>query len=379
MVDHLRIGFDAKRYFSNSTGLGVYSRLLIDAWREFYPNDEITLFAPKAPRQLEKVQVISPRWPVAKSVWRSLAPIEIAAQTGLQIYHGLSNEIPRMPQRSKIQNCPYVLVTIHDVLFREFRDQYPILDRIVYHLKTSYACHNADHVIAISDATARALESEYGVSRSKITVVPQSVSVAFSKRYSLDEIEIVRAKYSLPESYALCLGSLVLRKNQLRILEAFERLPENDAIPLVFVGSEHSAYAQLVKTLAQQSPRCRSIFFLGAVGHADLPALIQGALFSIYMSLGEGFGLPVAESLLSGIPVLTSDCSSLPEAGQGLAVLADPNNAEAIAAGWQKCLAENRQLKETIEREAARLSIFSPESHVQRMRDVYLHCLSEMQ
>jgi glycosyltransferase involved in cell wall biosynthesis len=385
--DGLRIGFDAKRYFENQTGLGVYSRLLIDTWSQVFPQDELTLFTPQLVSSVgapagalgHGLRVVSSRWPFARWLWRSAMPLRQARRFGLDVFHGLSNELPFFSgQPQNALGRPVSLVTVHDVLFRGFPGQYPWFDRQIYGLKTARACRDAQQIVAISQATAGALMDSFGVPSQRISVVHQAAHPNFSKVVSVDDKEKVRKVFGLPREYVLCLGSVVVRKNQLGLLKAYSLLQDSEAVPLVVMGSLSSAYAQEVQSFARKNLQHRQVIFTDSVAFDALPALVQGALFSVYVSLGEGFGLPVTESLLSGTPVLTSSVSSMPEAGAGLAVLADPTDPEALAEGWRTCLSNQETLRASLADGQERLGVFTPQSHVRRMREVYLRCLGSL-
>ncbi|MCC7297823.1 MAG: glycosyltransferase [Bacteroidia bacterium] len=152
----MRIGFDGKRYFNNKTGLGNYSRSLVHLLAENFPNDECVLFTEKPAEtevQLPNLRVFAPE---KKGLfWRSFGMAKDAQNMGIDVFHGLSNEIPFGLKKRGIK----AVVTIHDVIFKRYPGLYPVFDRLIYHLKTKMALKNADKVLATSKATAHDLDA----------------------------------------------------------------------------------------------------------------------------------------------------------------------------------------------------------------------------
>lgn len=378
----LTIGFDAKRYFQNASGLGSYARNLIDGWAEAYPCDHLYLFTPTKPRAHptsgsgtgHKIIVVPKGWLLRGSLWRSTAPARECVRLGVPLYHGLSGELPvALGWRRK--KAPRLVVTIHDVLFERFTEQYAALDRQVYRRKTRHACGAADQIVAISSATSRDLQEMYGVPKDQIQVIYQTVHPDFARQQQDTPEAAPAARSGLPGLYVLCTGSLFHRKNQMGLLRAYATLPSHLRIPLVFAGAHNSDYGRQVQRFAFESLRGAPITFLGSVSHAELVRLVQGAYFTVYVSRGEGFGLPVTESLSAGVPVLTSSVSSMPEAAVGLGVLADPNRIDSVAAGWADCAERNGQLREHIRANQSRLDPFQGRSQIEQLRQLYRNLL----
>jgi glycosyltransferase involved in cell wall biosynthesis len=372
------IGFDAKRYFNNASGLGSYSRNLINGWAEAYPQDQLYLFTPFAPSpDMQQVNLRQGQTLVTKqsrllprALWRTLAPIPACRRLKIPIFHGLSNELPLSGMRSK-ESLPRRVVTIHDVLFERFPEQYPQLDRLIYRAKTRHACQSADLIVAISMATSQDLQELFGVPEHRIRVIYQSVNADFSCPLQSSQSLELTARFKLPEVYVLSTGSIVHRKNQLGLLKAYATLPPKMRLPLIFAGSDSSKYAHEVKRYVQDNLGNDPIRFLGPISQSDLVGLMQGAFFTVYGSRGEGFGLPVAESLSAGVPVLASSVSSLPEAAAGLGVLFDPDNREAFAEAWTKCVETNQDLRLNISKNQSNLNPFRCIQQIQSLRQVY--------
>ena len=344
----MNIGFDAKRAYHNGTGLGHYSRTLIRSLAEYFPHNDYYLFNPKASDLFQvtgnNIHEIRPSGLLHKTlpaVWRSKWINDDLEKNKIDIYHGLSNEIPIDIDTTDIKP----VVTIHDVIFERYPDQYSRIDVEIYKRKFRYACEHAGKVIAISEQTKRDIMEFYKTPQEKIAVCYQSCNPAFGKAVDERTKQQVREKYSLPHEYFLYVGSVIERKNLLGICKAVYLLRNDLKKPLVVIG-DGTKYKQKVKDFIKQHGIEDQIIFLSENPLAklassflraeDFPAIYQMAIAMIYPSYFEGFGIPVLESLSSRLPVITSNVSCLPEAGGDGAYYVDPNNSEEIAGGMKK-------------------------------------------
>ena len=348
----MNIGFDAKRAYHNGTGLGHYSRTLIRSLAEYFPQDEYFLFNPK-PSELFKlngknIHEVLPSKLLHKtlsSVWRSTWIKSDLEKLSIDIYHGLSNEIPIDIHMTDTRS----VVTIHDMIFERFPNQYSKIDVEIYKRKFRYACDHADKVIAISEQTKRDIMEFYKTPEEKIAVCYQSCNPAFGKTVSEKTKQLIKEKYSLPDQYFLYVGSIIERKNLLGICKAIYLLRNELKIPLVVIG-DGTKYKQQVKDFIKQNGLDEQIIFLSENPLAkvassflkaeDFPAIYQAAIAMIYPSFFEGFGIPVLEALWSRLPVITSNVSCLPEAGGDGAYYVDPNSSEEIAEGMKTIFAD---------------------------------------
>ena len=344
----MNIGFDAKRAFHNGTGLGHYSRTLIRSLAEYFPEHEYFLFNPKASTTFElsgphlhEVQPAGLMNQLFRSAWRSSWVKKDLNQYKIDLYHGLSHEIPMGMQDTGIRS----VVTIHDLIHERHPEQYNAIDVKIYTKKFRYACAHANQVIAISEQTKRDIMDFYSTPEEKITVCYQSCNPAFAQVVSQEEKERVKKQYSLPDQFFLYVGSLIERKNLLNICKALFLLRNDVQVPLVVIG-DGGTYKQKVKDYVKQNGLEHKVIFLSEQDTARnshefrsaaiFPAIYQSAIAMIYPSFFEGFGIPVLEALWSRLPVITSNVSCLPEAGGPGAHYVDPANAEELAAGMMK-------------------------------------------
>jgi glycosyltransferase involved in cell wall biosynthesis len=344
----MNIGFDAKRAYHNGTGLGHYSRTLIRSLADYFPQHEYFLFNPK-PSELfqlngNNIHEMLPGNLLHKtlsSLWRTAWIKNDLEKNEIDIYHGLSNEIPFDIQKTAIAS----VVSIHDMIFERYPEQYSKIDVEIYKRKFRYACENADKVIAISEQTKRDIIEFYKTPQEKIAVCYQSCNPAFARPVDEKIKQQTREKYSLPDQYFLYVGSIIERKNLLGVCKAIYLLRNDLQIPLVVIG-DGTKYKQQVKDFIKQNGLDSQVIFLSENPLAkvassflradDFPAIYQMAIAMVYPSFFEGFGIPVLESLWSRLPVITSNVSSLPEAGGEGAYYVNPNNAGEIAEGMKR-------------------------------------------
>ena len=359
----MNIGFDAKRAYHNQTGLGHYSRTLVQSLAVHYPEHQYFMFNPRPSQlfsfeQFQNVREVLPSGILHKklsSVWRSNWVKGDLLRHNIDIYHGLSHEIPLNIHSTRIKS----VVTIHDLIHERYPHQYSKIDRRIYTQKFRYACDHADVVIAISEQTKQDIIEFYRIDASKIKVCYQSCNEAFGKQVDEAEKQRVKHLYNLPDCFFLSVGSVIERKNLLGICKAINSIKHQIKIPLVVIGSG-GAYKESVLSYIQQNDLNSHIIFLSDnpitkstasfQNASDFPAIYQQAKAMIYPSYFEGFGIPVLEALWSRIPVITSNISCLPEAGGEGAFYVNPSKPEEIAEQIKKILSDKELVDKQIEK-----------------------------
>ncbi|MEO5583523.1 MAG: glycosyltransferase family 1 protein, partial [Saprospiraceae bacterium] len=246
-------------------------------------------------------------------------------QHKIDLFHGLSNALPLIKLTHQIAS----VVTIHDVLFKSFHEDFPWLDRQVYQYKTKNALEKASVIVAISEATKAEIIKYFPSAENKIKVVYQSYDPIFDQPISKERLHSELSERYLPSEYLLYVGSITQRKNLGIIIESLKFIPEEKRIPLLVAGKGNK-YEKKIKELIRSHQLTKWIYFLPDLPRYTLRILYSGAQSIIYPSLGEGFGLPVLEAIASNVPVITSNISSMPEAGGDLALYFDPSNAEQL-------------------------------------------------
>lgn len=331
----MRIGFDAKRAAQNRTGLGNYSRFVVRILSEKFKENEYHMFIPKANRMPfineipthERLKLHFPRtafWKKMASIWRVLGITSDIKAADLDIYHGLSNELPL---NIKLAGCKSV-VTIHDVIFRRYPQYYHFIDRKIYDYKFRRACQQADIVIAVSEFTKQEIIHFYHTPAEKIEVVYQGCDKAFAAPISSSKLEEVRSKYSLPQEYLLYVGSIEERKNLLLVAKALAKMERK---PMVIAVGKKTPYMDTINDYLAKENLSQYFRFFHNVPFADIPALYRMATAFVYPSRIEGFGIPMLEALTSGVPAIGCTGSCLEEAGGEASIYVDPDDPEAMA------------------------------------------------
>jgi glycosyltransferase involved in cell wall biosynthesis len=371
-----RIGFDAKRLFNNFTGLGNYSRTLLRNLASYFPEEDYHLYTPGISRNEQTAYfqdslMFNVHLPnrYQKVLWRSLRVKQALKRHKIDLYHGLSHEIPYGIPQTGIP----AIVTIHDLIFRRYPDQYGWWDRKVYDAKFRYACENSAKIIAISESTKQDIIAYYNIDPNKIEVVYQSCHEGFMVQKTPKVREQLLKKYQLPTEYMLYVGSLIERKNLLGILDAMRQLPKDLQLPLVIVG-QGQEYRRQVLAFAEAHDLLSLLYFIKPV-FSELPALYQQSSLFLYPSYAEGFGIPILEALYSETPVVTSNVSSLPEAAGPGAYLVDPNDSSQIAEGISTLLTDTARRNTLIEAGFAHAKKFNGEDLTKQLMAVYKQIL----
>ena len=328
----MKIGFDAKRAFLNHTGLGNYSRSVITSLSHYFPGNAYFLYTPKAIQnarteqlyQGERLHIRQPSFPLFKSLWRSRLVVPQLKRDHLDIYHGLSHELPVGLHKTGIRS----VVTIHDLIFLRYPQYYKLADRKIYEAKFRYACNNADRIVAISKQTQKDICTYFQTPEEKIEVIYQSCDPLFTQQQTTLQLQQLKEKYKLPDQYLLNVGTIEERKNLMLIVQAMTMLPTS--VHLVVVG-KGTAYLEKVKTYIAQHGLADRVIFLENIPFTELPAIYQLAGLFIYPSEFEGFGIPVLEALYSGVPVIAATGSCLEEAGGPDSMYVHPKDQEGLA------------------------------------------------
>lgn len=343
----MNIGFDAKRAAQNRTGLGNYSRFVIRVLSEKFAGNQYHLYTPKPHRMpyLQEIPTLKhlflhfpPQgiWSRIRSLWRVWGITKDIQKDGIQIFHGLSNELPlniRTPEQRKMKaggkGCKYI-VTIHDLIFIHTPQYYHWIDRQIYNFKFRRACRCADRVIAVSEYTKQEIMHYYHTPESKIDVVYQGCDPVFSQEIEEGKLQEVKARYQLPDKFVLYVGSIEERKNLMLVAKAMAELNRRAAIHVVAVG-RRTAYVDQIQDFLKAQGIDHLFHFYHQVPYADLPAFYKWASAFAYPSRIEGFGIPLLEAISSGVPAIGCTGSCLEEAGGPNSIYVNPDDAKGMA------------------------------------------------
>lgn len=371
----MRIGFDGKRAVQNNTGLGNYSRYIIDILSQYYETNEYIIYAPKQrenkalskileKRNIQAVYPATSSWKKCRSLWRVWGIKTQLKQDRLSIFHGLSNELPLSISKSGTKS----IVTIHDLIFLRYPQFYKWIDRHIYAYKYRKACENSDRIIAISEMTKRDIITYWKIDEQKIDVVYQGCHPNFKLQASEKQKEEIREKYRLPQKYILNVGSIESRKNLLLIVKALEYIP--DDIALIAVG-KRTPYTDTVEEYINSHKLNDRVRLLHNIPFQELPVLYQLAQLFVYPSFFEGFGIPIIEAIHSGIPVIAATGSCLEEAGGPDSIYINPNDEKELAEKINELLSSPETVSIMIEKGRKYVERFSEEVIAQDIMHVY--------
>lgn len=373
------IGFDAKRAFQNNTGLGNYSRMLICGLAQEHQDVHAVLYSPSMSGDYRSYfsgyANISTRQPSGwdrrvPNLWRGFGIGMHLTGDKVKLYHGLSHELPHgIPKGIK------KVVTMHDLIVWRYPQYFKHFDRVVHRIKQRHSCKIADVVVAISEQTKRDLIDIMHVPEEKIRVLYQSCDQIFWQPIPEDDKKDIKALYHLPEKYFVCVGTIEERKNQISAVKALKELPED--VHLVIVGRPHTHYYfELQRTIRELELNDR-VHIIQKADFEDFPGLYANAVGSVYVSRFEGFGIPILESMCCDIPVITSNCSSMPEAGGDAALYVNPENPQDIAAKMRMLLEQPTLREELIAKGRVQREKYTQHAVIEQFYSLYSELLGK--
>lgn len=350
-MTNLTIGFDAKRTVRNATGLGNYCRTLLNDLGSIDHTDSLRLYVPDLGRddlrsQLNMQQnmqfVLPTNTPkLLKGLWRIRNIVNDLKRDHVDIYHGLTGELPMGIHKAGIKS----VVTIHDLIFLRHPEYYKPIDVMIYRWKFHYTCREADKIVAISECTKRDIMEFGNVAEDKIELIYQSCGTRFKTKASEEQKEHARKHYALPNRYILFVGTIEERKNALLAAQALPYLDQN--IHLVLVG-RRTKYADKIEDFVKKNNLTERVHFLSGVPTSNLYAIYQMAECFVYPSRYEGFGIPIIEAIQSGLPVVACTGSCLEEAGGPDNLYVDPDKPQDMAEAIKTLIANNETKKQIV-------------------------------
>ncbi|MDQ4005960.1 MAG: glycosyltransferase family 4 protein [Actinomycetota bacterium] len=368
------------------TGIGIYARELILRLPEIDPRATYMpwyLNARRALRPWRWHRRFFPRRPNVDERWTPI-PAQFFERTSLRY------ELPRLewfvrfdvlfapnfvppPTRSK-----RVVLTVHDLAFRRFPETAPQSTRR-WLARLDRAIRRAVQIIVVSEATKRDVVELYPVDPERVTAIHHGVDTERIRRADADEVQRARRRYGIDGPYVLFLGGLEPRKNLPRLVAAHGRVA--DPPSLVVAGASvpwnPEGRGELERALSELPPKARErVVLTGYLGERDKVAVLSGAEALVFPSLYEGFGFPVVEAMACGIPVLTSNVSSLPEVAGDAALLVDPLDEEQIADGIRRIVEDAALRTRLVKAGRARVGRFGWDDSARRHAEV-LHRAAE--
>lgn len=375
------IGIDYTPAYEQSGGIGRYVRELVAALVLQHRQNDYRLFVagakfPFSPpfRSLGVSWFptrIAPVW--LARIWHRLRlPLAVEVFTGaVDLFHATDFVLPPTLPATK------TLLTVHDLSFVRVPDSaFPSLKRYLEQV-VPRSVIRADHILADSSATKSDLVDLYGVLPEKVSVLLSGVSESFVQVRDKVVLMAMRKKYALGEwPYLFTIGTVQPRKNYVRLIQALALLRARGFdLHLVIAGGKGWLDDPIYMAVREQKMQ-DYVHFIGFADEADLPALYSAAACFVFPSLYEGFGLPVLEAMRCGIPVVTSNVSSLPEVAGDAALTIDPYDVEAIASAIEQVLMSPSLCETLVTRGYVRAQQFTWETSARHLIDIYAQLLA---
>lgn len=347
----LTIGIDVSRALrADRTGTERYawelSRRLVQKRRLGAQRVSFRLYADRAPTPGERRTYPGAEWVVLERprLWTHLALGPELRRRPPDIFFEPAHVLP-------LHHPATSIVTVHDLGYEYYPETRTPFQRWYLRLTTRWHVHAARHILADSAATRDDLTRWYNAAPQKIDVVYPGVDHdRFKPVRDEQALHVVRAKYRTSPHYALFVGTIHPRKNLERLVRAFATIVDRVPNTTLVLAGEEGRLVDKLKNFVESLGIRAQIRFPGYIDEADLSALLSGAAGFVYPSLFEGFGLPVLEAQACGTPVLTSTSSSLPEVAGNAAILVDPLDVDAIAAGLYQLLNDEALRRELVRR-----------------------------
>ena len=281
--------------------------------------------------------------------------------TKSDIYHFFNFTIPKNIKGK-------VIITIYDTVFFSAPETMGDMKAISEY---KYAAERSDLIITISENAKSDIIKHFNVDEKKIQIVTPGIDLQkYSYNYTDIELENVRKKYDLPQNYILYLGTIEPRKNIERIVKAFKNYKKEvkDDLKLVIVGNKGWKYDNIMKLIESMGT---DIILTGYIDEEDKIPIYKLAQIFVFPSLYEGFGMPVLEAMAAGVPVVTSNVSSLPEVAGDAAILVDPLSEDEIFEAYKKILLDKQLQREMIEKGLEQAKKFQWKKSVEVLEKVY--------
>jgi len=370
----MRLGLDYTSALRQGAGIGRYTRGIVGALADLDHDNQYTLVVARDVGDLPGIGSGNMRfrrlplseWSLTIAWHRLRLPIYVDAFTGpLDIFHSPDFVLPPVRRARTI-------VTVHDLSFL----RYPqcAARGLVAYLSTVVprSLRRADLILADSAWTRQDIIAMLGMPAKKILVVPAGVGPEYQPIADEAVLSVVRQRYHLPERFILHVGTLEPRKNLVRLMEALRAISAQEPeTKLVLVGGKGWLYEDIF-TNVERLGLAGKVIFPGYIAEADLPAVYNLAAVFAYPSLYEGFGIPPLEAMACGVPVVSSNSSSLPEVVGDVALLVEPTDSDALAAALLRALSDQSLRQVLRQRGFERVRQFSWPAAAEKLLKAYL-------
>jgi alpha-1,3-rhamnosyl/mannosyltransferase len=292
-------------------------------------------------------------------------------ELGEYLFHGPAFWLPESSGPS--------VATIHDLSVFRFPEYHPAARAQMLQQEIANSVVRADRLIAVSDFVRQEIIEVFGVAPERVAAIHNGVAPGFHPRASTELTPLLNRRGLRCGSYVLCVATLEPRKNLTTLIHAYRLLPEplRSRFPLVLAGPKGWGEIGKLDKEIDAGARKGWLRHIGYVNDAELPSLMAGAAGLAYPSLYEGFGLPLAEAMASGVPAVISNVSSLPEVAAGSALEVQPHDVDAMAMALQRMIEDSAWRDSAIARGLAVARRYTWERAAAETVEVYQEILSK--
>ncbi len=370
----MKIGIDARTLFKPSGGVGTYLKNLLEGLSVLdSDNQYILFFDEKPPRKLDFLEesnftTRTLRLPLGQNLttWNNLRlPFELRFHP-VDVFHFPFYTVPLLKSSRWV-------VSIHDITYKIHPEWFNWKGWLTFRPFSYWAVKTAECILTCSYASKEDILRYYKVPEQRVVVTYYGVSEDFQLLDNPDKLTQIQDKYNLRRPLILYVGSLTVRKNLVRLIQAFHQIITEKKIEayLLLVGRPLSPYPDLPSLVKELGLEHRISFLFEPVSQEVLCLLYNLADLFVYPSLYEGFGLPPLEAMACGTPVVTSNISSLPEIVGDAAILINPYNPGEIAEALFEGLTNGVLRKELVQKGRERVKQFSWKKTAQETLQVY--------
>lgn len=364
MSSRPRIAVDGRALVDPPAGVGYYTRALLLALAQ-RGNARLTALSHRSARQAAELAAAGVELETLQApfgYWWQQRTLPKRLRGGT--FDLLWSPLPTLPLEPTIP----AVVTIHDLTPLLFPYWHSWRNRVTFRRQLPATLRTAARIVAVSEATARDIEHRFPTTAQRLDVVANGVDPIFVPA-TTSQAEAIRRSFEAPHGYVLFVGTLEPRKNLRRLLDAWHLVAERlENPPLLLVAGGRGWRSGGLRRRLQRTPGTR---YLGRLPRSRLVEALQGASVFAYPSLYEGFGLPVAEAMACGVPVVTSDRSSLPEVVGDCGVLVNPQHTQELAAALLDLLGDPARRRDLGQRAARRAERFSWDNAAAQMEEVF--------
>ena len=370
----MRIGIEAQRIFRpKKHGMDVVAIELIRNLQEIDNKNEYFIFS-RAGFQDNTITPTSnfhvEQFPAnTYADWEQIKLQKAVSRSKLDLLHCTANTAPLYSP------VPFIL-TLHDIIYLEKVDfkgtAYQNLGNLYRRWLVPKIVKKAGLILTVSEFERENIIKRLSLREEKVEVLYNGVSSKFSGRYTDEQLSSFLKKYRLPDRYIMFLGNTAPKKNTSGVIKAFADFCSRgeDDIQLVLLDYKKDFVLRILQDLGQASLLNRFVF-PGYVDHNEIPLMYQAATIFLYPSLRESFGLPILEAMASGVPVITSVTSSMPEVAGNAAITIDPFNYKELSEAISRLVGDEALRKFHREKGLERAKMFTWKASAEKLLTIY--------